>query len=101
VEGFISEEKLLFLYCKENSNDHYSFFPYKYGCFSFESYTDRRILINKGLILDENSFHLNTDNSYYLLLSKKDKISLAAFYNKYKNYSRQQLIKYTYLKYPH
>lgn len=47
-------QKVLFLYCNELGPDApYEFVPYKYGAFSFTSYADRRKLVERGL-LDED-----------------------------------------------
>ena len=47
-------EKLLFLLCQEQSRPSYHFVPYKYGCFSFESYADKRALTRDGLLADDD-----------------------------------------------
>ena len=46
-------QKLLFLYCQEEETPTYEFVPYKYGGFSFTSYADKRRLIERGLLADE------------------------------------------------
>lgn len=46
-------QKLLFLHCQELPDPPYHFVPYRFGAFSFESYADRRRLIERGL-LDDN-----------------------------------------------
>lgn len=49
-------QKLLFLYCQEpDSASLYEFVPYRFGAFSFTSYADRRKLIDRGLLVDEES----------------------------------------------
>jgi hypothetical protein len=48
-------QKLLLLYCLEvEESPSYEFVPYKFGGFSFTSYADKRCLIGKGLLADEN-----------------------------------------------
>ena len=43
------------LYCLEvEASPSYEFVPYKFGGFSFTSYADKRGLIGKGLLADEN-----------------------------------------------
>lgn len=52
-------QKLLFLYCEEKRLPPYEFMPYKFGAFSFTSYSDRRRLIRSGLMKeDDNSWSL-------------------------------------------
>lgn len=47
-------QKLLFLYtryCEEKTS--YQFVPYRFGCFSFQSYADRNTLVKKGMLHDD------------------------------------------------
>ncbi len=46
-------QKLLFLYTREQSEPSYEFVPYRFGCFSFSSYADKRRLIEQGLLVDD------------------------------------------------
>src|SRR6266542_778100 len=46
-------QKLLFLYCQEHTVPPYQFIPYKFGAFSFTSYADRRKLVGRGLLVDD------------------------------------------------
>ena len=39
-------EKLLFTFCQQTGKNHYDFFPYKFGPFSFLSYYDKRRMID-------------------------------------------------------
>ncbi|MDQ8186805.1 DUF488 domain-containing protein [Pelagicoccus sp. SDUM812002] len=46
-------QKLLFLFTKEHEEEpSYEFVPYKFGCFSFTSYADKRKLTEKGYLED-------------------------------------------------
>ena len=51
--GGLDFHKLLFLYCQEEAAPTYEFVPYRYGGFSFSSYADKRRLIERGLLEDE------------------------------------------------
>ena len=52
--GGLDFQKLLFLYCQElQETPSYEFVPYRYGGFSFTSYADKRRLIERGLLADE------------------------------------------------
>lgn len=51
-------EKLLFLYCRKSGQNFYDFFPYKFGCFSFVSYQDKRVLSMNGVLSDSEKFML-------------------------------------------
>lgn len=46
-------QKLLFLYTRQESAPSYEFVPYHFGCFSFTSYADKRRLIERGLLVDD------------------------------------------------
>ena len=46
-------QKLLFLYTRGEESPSYEFVPYKFGCFSFSSYADKRRLIERGLLEDD------------------------------------------------
>jgi hypothetical protein len=48
-------QKLLFFYSREwEQEPSYEFVPYQYGGFSFTSYADKRRLIEKGLLADDD-----------------------------------------------
>jgi len=40
-------QKLLFLYTRQEAEPSYEFVPYRFGCFSFTSYADKRRLIER------------------------------------------------------
>jgi len=46
-------QKLLFLYTRQEEEPSYEFVPYRFGCFSFTSYADKRRLIERGLLQDD------------------------------------------------
>jgi len=93
-------EKLLFLYSKKHNN-YYDFFPFKYGCFSLQSYHDKRILIKKGFLEDaENNFILKQNISFIDKIKNEDRKDLKVFSLKHKKLTNKQLIKKTYLEYP-
>lgn len=48
-------QKLLFLYTRREPSPSYEFVPYRFGCFSFSSYADKRRLTEKGLLVDDAS----------------------------------------------
>ena len=48
-------QKLLFLYCQESEEiPTYEFVPYRYGGFSFTSYADKRHLVERGLLANDD-----------------------------------------------
>ncbi|MCK4357366.1 MAG: DUF488 domain-containing protein [Candidatus Cloacimonetes bacterium] len=94
-------EKLMFLYCKEFNQKFYEFFPYKFGCFSFVSYHDKRILTQQGFLKNSDNFILNINESFLIQLKQQDRNNLNLFYNKMKNYNSNEIIKKTYFEYPY
>jgi len=93
-------EKLLFLFCQATKQNHYDFFPYKYGAFSFTSYYDKRKLIERGLLKDEEHFQLTTSTSYIEKLQPKDRIALRGFAYRTSKVRGKELVRKAYLEYP-
>ncbi len=53
--GNLDFQKLLFLWCQEpDVKAPYDFVPYKFGAFSFTSYADRRKLMERGYIAEDD-----------------------------------------------
>ncbi len=53
--GHTDFQKLLFLFTQECGDDPaYEFVPYRFGGFSFTSYADKRKLIEKGFLVDDD-----------------------------------------------
>ncbi len=101
-------QKLLLILSKLQEKPSFEFVPYKFGCFSFQSYADLRTMIKYGQIEDEKQnteseeFWLKVDNiQYYPVLKKKDQLLLEYLKRKFCNFSTDELIKYTYRKYPY
>ncbi len=59
-------EKLLFSFCQMTGKNHYDFFPYHYGPFSFLSYYDKRRLTELGLLKAVDDFQLAEQSISYL-----------------------------------
>ena len=73
-------EKLLFLYCQKTGSNHYDFFPYKYGGFSFLSYYDKRKLTEAGYLADVDKFTLaESARSFLNQLKQADKEKIRIF----------------------
>ena len=103
----IDFQKLLFLLSTKQKKPSFNFVPYKYGCFSFQSYADIRTMIKYHQIEekgDENDFRnywIKLDKDDYIhQLRNEDLINLKLIKQKFGNYSSNELIKYTYLNYP-
>lgn len=55
-------QKLLFLHCREQTDPPYEFVPYRFGCFCFTSYADKRKLIASGILVDDTKRWILTES---------------------------------------
>ena len=56
----VDMQKYLFLFTAQyEAEPSYEFVPYRFGCFSFQSYADRRKLIEFGLLANSDDWHLS------------------------------------------
>jgi len=99
--GKLDFQKLLFLYCQEPSSGAlYDFVPYKFGAFSFTSYADRRKLIERGLLAeDEHSWQL-TDEGRRVIGRTAD-MQLSVFAKRYRALRGDELVADTYRRFPY
>jgi hypothetical protein len=99
--GKLDFQKLLFLFCQESSSGSpYDFVPYKYGAFSFTSYADRRKLIERGLLADDEHLWLLTDEGRRIIGRTAD-MQLAAFASRYRARRGDDLVADTYRRFPY
>lgn len=92
-------QKLLFLFCQETEQNHYDFFPYKFGPFSFTSYDDKQKLTKQGVLKKDDAFVLATPISYLAKLKKSDAAALQQFVTQHK-LRGPALMRQVYLTYP-
>lgn len=97
----ITFQKLLFLFCQSQENPAFSFVPYKYGGFSFQSYTDRRALIFYGILAKDGYWHKIDTKKYYLELEETDKKKIDTLKIDFGNLNQYQLIHHVYKNYPY
>ena len=93
-------EKLLFNFCQQTGKNHYDFFPYKFGPFSFLSYYDKRRMIDLGLLKSADDFQLNTKHSYLKELTPTDKAALLRFKSNMGDLRGDKLVKKIYRDFP-
>jgi uncharacterized protein (DUF488 family) len=93
-------EKLLFIFCQQTGKNHYDFFPYHYGPFSFMSYYDKRRLVEMGLLKQADDFQLSTKRSYLNELTARDQASLLKFKSAIGSMRGDDLVERTYREYP-
>ncbi len=58
-------QKLLFLVARRQAEPSYDFVPYRYGCFSFQSYADKRKLVAGGVLEDSEDWRLLSSGEDY------------------------------------
>lgn len=100
----IDFQKYLFLYnsiCYIKEKQLFDFVPYKYGCFSFQSYEDIRSLRESGFIEDSKIALKNSDIDFLGTLTKDDQKKLAYFKQQFANKKGRDLVRYVYEKYPY
>lgn len=93
-------EKLLFNFCQQTGKNHYDFFPYKFGPFSFLSYYDKRRIIDLGLLKKADDFQLSTKHSYLNELTPADKTALLKFKSQIGDLRGDKLVKKIYRDFP-
>ncbi len=95
-------QKYLFLfteiYQKEKS---YEFVPYKYGCYSFQSYADFRNLSRMGLVEDVGDWRIINEQDYIEMLNVKDRENILLFQKEFGKLKGNKLIRCVYRDYPY
>lgn len=98
----LSFQKLLMLFSKAQTNPDFDFVPYKFGCFSFQANADMSTMIKYGQVSENERKWLKIDAEDYLsLLKENDKKALVKLKSLYSGKSKDDLIRYTYIKYPY
>ncbi len=94
-------QKLLFLYCQESDNNSlYEFVPYQFGAFSFTSYADRRKLVERGLLVDDDSKWQLTAKGRRIAKESPDE-SVASFAYRHRALRGDELVAETYRRFPY
>jgi uncharacterized protein (DUF488 family) len=92
-------QKYLFLFTQEfEKQPSFEFVPYKYGCFSFQSYADKRRLVEIGALADDEDWHLSKDFGSGDLF---DDEAFDRFYKKYSALKGDSLVQDVYRRYPY
>lgn len=94
-------QKLLFLYCQEpGAHGTYEFIPYKYGAFSFTSYADRRKLVERGFLAN-NEHHWELAPKGKKAVGGTDDMIVAAFAREHRELRGDALVAETYRRFPY
>lgn len=94
--------KLLLIFSSLQKKSQYDFVPYKFGCYSFSLHADLVTMYKKGQLKDEGKSVSKIDNKNYLsTLVDSDKKIFQSIYLQFSNTSGNELMRYTYTKYPY
>lgn len=95
-------QKLLFLYTRKQEAPSYEFVPYKFGCFSFSSYADKRRLIVQGLLEnDADQWKLTTEGRATIRKRSVNPMVAARFNKDHAALRGNDLVAEVYRKYPY
>ena len=95
-------QKLLFLYTRKQEAPSYEFVPYKFGCFSFSSYADKRRLIEQGLLEnDADQWKLTTEGRTTIRKRSVNPMVAARFNKDHAALRGNELVAEVYRKYPY
>lgn len=100
----ISLQKALFLFTREQEKENrvYGFVPYKYGCFSFNATHDIAVLEKTGYLCNlDKQIAISSPCSFAAELDLFDSGILQFIYDKYKDYTDDDFIDYTYKMFPY
>ncbi len=99
--GNLDFQKLLFLYCQEPvSRSPYEFVPYKFGAFSFTSYADRRKLVERGYLANDEQQWQLTPAGREAVGATQD-LRLTAFTRRVGSVRGEALVAETYRRFPY
>jgi hypothetical protein len=101
--GSLDFQKLLFLYCQEaDEMVPYEFVPYKFGGFSFTSYADKRRLIERGLLQnEEHAWILTEDGRDAATVTRAVQLSIDQFTRRHARLRGDALVAEAYRRYPY
>lgn len=95
-------QKLLFLFTEQQKKKKYDFVPYKFGCFSFQSYADKQTLTKYGYLEPFDHWILkDKERNYRSNLNESDKKELTAIKEQFAHFHKSQLLRYVYKNFPY
>ncbi|MCY4304004.1 MAG: DUF488 domain-containing protein [Aestuariivita sp.] len=95
-------QKYLFLFTETCQNGRsYEFVPFKYGCFSFQSYADRRKLVELGVLKGGDAWEIEDGVTFRTTLKSDDRIKIQQFHQKYRAIKGHDLVREVYTQYPY
>jgi uncharacterized protein (DUF488 family) len=98
----IDFQKLLFLFCRQQNRPAYDFVPYKFGCFSFQSYADKRALVHYGILEDdEQRWRMRAKDHHFPVITDDDNQTIERTHQELKELNGDSLVRFVYLKFPY
>jgi len=96
-------QKLLFLYCQESEEiPTYEFIPYRYGGFSFTSYADKRHLIERGLLAnDDHAWTLTQTGRGMGAMTRPERQRMEQFARQHAGLRGDRLVAEAYRRHPY
>jgi uncharacterized protein (DUF488 family) len=93
-------QKYLFLFVQEfQSEPSFEFVPYRFGCFSFQCYADKRRLVEVGMLHESDDWRLKEDVGQADLSLGDDHYT--RFQKKYGHLNGEKLVQDIYRRYPY
>jgi len=101
--GGLDFQKLLFLYCREvEETPSYEFVPYRFGGFSFTSYADKRRLIERSLLADEErTWKLTASGKVAAAVAPMTRLQMDQFVHQLDGLRGDALVAETYRRHPY
>ncbi|HJX09604.1 MAG TPA: DUF488 domain-containing protein [Candidatus Binatia bacterium] len=100
--GGLYFQKMLLLYCLEvEVSPSYEFVPYKFGGFSFTSYADKRCLIRKGFLVDEDRTWKSTPAGKVEPITVSILTAMSRFVKRHKELRGDALVAEVYRRHPY
>lgn len=97
-------QKYLFLFSQHQSEPAFDFVPYRFGCFSFQSYSDRSHLEKSGFLEEHESsdkyWKLKSNKNFVQELTSTDQRILNEFVSQHSSLKGKNLISFVYKKHP-
>ncbi len=94
-------QKYLFLISEQLTKKHYNFIPYNYGCFSFQSYHDKKTLIDQGFLLENKKWVGNKTNGFLNDICPQERGIILNIKKEYGILSKQRLLHKVYSEFPY
>jgi hypothetical protein len=94
-------QKILFLFSKRQNKPAYDFVPYKFGCFSWQSYADKRAMVLYRQIKGNDDWIKVDDTDYLELINSDDRKELLALKKSISGLSGKDLVRHVYKEFPY